>query len=230
VEAKRPAEKAQQLMQLQRTYGNQYVQRVLGSGANLQRAQFGHEDSASLKPAYIQNPNAREDTEKECQDVMRTGLMALFRQESRLEQGKEPPSDASLKAEIEGLAKHRLKRAPIEFEFTDERGRVTKGENQPEALTDKVEDELVSQVKDVKGWHLYGLSIMDAERSVLLAIDNRNPSARRIFWMDGVDGGFKEVTGRVDERITRLTRELWRAQPPDRRRRTRAIFWRFAPA
>jgi hypothetical protein len=225
-----PAGKAQALMELQRTRGNRYVQRVLAGSGGVQRSRFGDEDGAALKPAYIQNPAAREDVEKECREVMPTGLQALFRAKSGVEQGTEPPSDLSLKDTIAKYVKYRLLNLPAEFEFADERGRMTKGENKPEALTDKVEDALIKRVKGVKGWHLFGLSLMDAERSVLLAVDNRNPSALRIYWMDRIEGGFKDVTGRVDERITQFTKEMWTAQPPDRRRRTRVIFWPFAPA
>ncbi len=223
-----PAGKVQGLMELQRTRGNRYVQRMLAG--TVQRARFGEEDGAALKPAFVQNPEARENVEKECREVMPTGLQALFRAKSGAEQGTEPPSDLSLKGTIAQYAKHRLKNVPAEFEFSDERGKLTKGENKPEALTDKVEDALIKQIKGVKGWHLFGLSLMDAQRSVLLAVDNRNPSALRIYWMDRVEGGFKDVTGRVDERISQLTKEMWLAQPPDRRRRTRVIFWPFEPA
>lgn len=229
-ETVRPAGKVQGLMELQRTRGNRYVQRVLGGAGNVQRARFGDEDGAALKPAFVQNPEARENVEKECREVMPTGLQALFRAKSGVEQGTEPPSDLSLKETITGYTKHRLKNLPAEFEFLDERGKMTKGENQPEALTDKVEDALIKQIKGIKGWHLFGLSLMDAQRSVLLAVDNRNPSALRVYWMDRVEGGFRDVTGRVDERITQLTKEMWRAQPPDVRRRTRVIFWPFEPA
>ncbi len=224
-ETEQSAGKAQILMQLQRTRGNQYVQRVLADESSLQRTQFGDED----KPKFVENPAAREDAEKQCREAMPAGLAALFRQESQQEQGKEPPSDASLKATIASYTKYRLKDMPAVFEFSDERGKLTRGENKPEALTDKVEDQLVKLVQAVKGWHLFGLSIMDAQRSVLLAVDNRNPSARRIYWIDRDEGGFKDVTGRVDERIVQLTQELWLAQPPDLRHRTRVIFWPFAP-
>jgi hypothetical protein len=222
--------KVQALMQLQRTVGNQAVQRVLEGAGGVQRARWGGEDAAALKPAFIENPDAMEDTQKECQEVVHTGLFDLLRQKSRLDQDQDAPSDTSLKETIAGYAKYRLKDLPMTFEFSNERGRMTKGEDRPVALTDKVEDEMVKQVKDVKGWHFFGLSIMDAKRSVLLAVDNRNPSQRRINWIDRVEGGFKDVTGRVDERIIQLTQEMWHAQPPDRRQRTRVIFWPFLPA
>jgi hypothetical protein len=199
-------------------------------GARLQRAGYGEEDAAALEPALIQNSSAREDTEKECRVIMQTGLIGLLREKSRAVQGQEPPTDSELEETITGYTKLRLQKAPVQFEFADENSRPTKGENRPEGLMDKVEDALVGKVKAAKGWHLFGLSIMDAQRSVLLAVDNRNPVARRIYWMDRARGGFDDVTGRLDERITRLTQELWSAQPPDRRHRTRATFWTFAVA
>ena len=228
-ESAQPAGKAEALMQLQRTLGNQHVQRVLAGADAVQRARYGEEAGAGVETRFVENPEAREDTQKECREVMPAGLSALLRAKSQVEQGAEPPSDASLKATIAKYVKYRLLDVPAEFEFTDERNKITKGENKPEALTDKVEDRVIKAVKEIKGWHLFGLSIMDAQRSILLAVDNRNPSARRIYWIDRVEGGFRDVTGRVDERITQLTKEMWSAQPPDIRRRTRVFFWPFAP-
>ncbi len=229
-ESAKPAGKAEALMQLQRTLGNQYVQRVLaGEEDSMQRASVQKEADEGPELRLVDNPDARDDTQKGCRELMPTGLAALLRAKSKTEQGVEPPSDASLKATIAKYAKYRLLNVPAEFEFTDERYRVTRGENEPEALTDKVEDQIVKTVKDIEGWHLFGLSIMDATRSVLLAVDNRIPSARRIYWIDRAEGGFKDVTGRVDERVTQLSKELWRAQPPDVRQRTRVMFWPFAP-
>lgn len=221
-----PAGPAHLVIQLQRALGNRAVQQVLEE-AGLQRARFGEDDAAALKPAFIENPNAREGTQKECREIAKTGLLDLLRQKSRAEGGKEPPSDKDLKATIAGYEKYRLKRPGGEFEFTDEDGELTKGEKEPEELTAKVEDAVVSKVQEVKGWHLFGLSIMDAQRSALIAVDNRKPGARRVYWLDRTQGGFEEVTGRLDQRITNLTRELWSAQPPDQRHRTRAAFWTF---
>ena len=237
---KKPAEQtaaktgapADALMQLQRTRGNRYVQKMLDESppAAVQRATYGSEDAAALKPAFVENHDALQDTEKICKTLLPTGLFALFKQKARQEQDAQPPTEQSLKQTIATYAKYRLRNEPAIFEFKDEHGRFTKGEHEPEALTDKVEEAVTKRVKNLKGWHLLGLSIMDAERSVLLAVDNRNPDARRLYWIDPVEGGFKDVTGRLDERITQLTRDLWHAQPPDRRRRTRVCFWPFVPA
>lgn len=226
----RAGSKAQAVMLLQQTLGNQYVQRVVNKPPAIQRAGGLDQDGSMFNPNFIQNPDARDDTQKECREVMKAGLFSLFRAKTVQEQGAEPPTDVELKAQVEDYSKYRLRNEPHEFEFKDERNKITLGENKPESLPEKIEDLLMSQIKNVKGWHLFGLSLMDAERSVLLAVDNRNLNARRIYWMDRIEGGFKDVTGRLDERITQITRDMWLAQPPDRRHRTRVTIWLFTPA
>ncbi|MBN1318555.1 MAG: hypothetical protein JXA42_23950 [Anaerolineales bacterium] len=220
--------KTQAVMLLQRTLGNQYVQRVMDKPPVVQKASLD-QDGSMFNPNFIPNPDAREDTQKECREVMKAGLFALLRNKTIQEQGVEPPTDIELKADVEKYAKYRLRNEPHEFEFKDDQNKLTLGERKPESLTEKIEDLLKAQLKNAKGWHLFGLSLMDAERSVLLAVDNRKPSALRIYWMDRTEGGFKDVTGHLDEKITRVTQEMWLAQPPDRRHRTRVTIWMFTP-
>jgi hypothetical protein len=221
--------KSQAVMLLQRTLGNQHVQRVMNKPPAIQRASLD-QDGSMFNPKFIPNPDARDDTQKECREVMKAGLFSLLRTKTIQEQGVEPPTDVDLKAKVEDYAKYRLRNEPREFEFKDEQNKLTLGERKPESLTEKIEDLIKAQLKNAKGWHLFGLSLMDAERSVLIAVDNRIPSALRIYWMDRVEGGFKDVTGRLDEKITDVTQEMWLAQPPDRRHRTRVTIWMFAPA
>ncbi len=217
----------QAMVQLQQSAGNQAVQR---SVAAVQRALRGAQESATLQHTLIQNPDAVSETEKACRVIMQTALVPLLKNTAIHEQGEEPPTDLALKARVSQYAKLRLHREPSVFEFRDERHRITLGEQSPETLAEKVEDHLVDQVEAVPGWHLLGLSIMDAEHSALLAVDNRNPGARRIYWMDQVEGGYRDVTGRLDAKIEETTRDFWQAQPADRKRRTRVCFWRFVPA
>ena len=154
-ERSQPTGKAEALMQLQRTLGNQFVQRVLaGEEDSVQRASVQDQSEEGPEVRLLDNPDAMEDTQKECRELMPTGLAALLRAKSKTEQGVEPPTDASLKATIAKYAKYRLLDVPAEFEFTDDRYRVTRGDSEPEALTDKVEDQIVKAAKDIKGWHL----------------------------------------------------------------------------
>jgi hypothetical protein len=221
-------QKSQAVMLLQRTLGNQYVQRVMDKPPAIQRAGLD-QDGSMFNPNFIPNPDARDDTQKECREVMKAGLFSLLRTKTIQEQGVEPPTDVELKSQVEKYAKYRLRNEPHEFEFKDNQNKITLGERKPETLTEKIEDLLKAQLKNAKGWHLFGFSLMDAERSVLIAVDNRIPSALRIYWMDRVEGGFKDVTGRLDEKITDVTQEMWLAQPPNRRHRTRVTLWMFVP-
>lgn len=119
--------------------------------------------------------------------------------------------------------------APRVIEFFDERGRPTVGVTAPYTLRESAFDALVSMAGGVRGWHVFGLSIMDGYHSVTLNLDLRDPSAPRVHWSDqwSSKGGWKEYDkAGLDEALTNHTRSWW---SDTKKPRSRATLWRLLP-
>jgi Zn-dependent peptidase ImmA (M78 family) len=165
---------------------------------------FTEEQFASVRQAFEENAKAA--TRASCIAVVNTGLRKLFGAQLK---GK--PLGSEMEKTMARLNALHLADQPVQIEFQDARGRITKGTLAPDMLSESPKDRILGMVGPEPGYYLFGLSIMDGYHSVLLAVDSRNPADRKIYWMDQIYSGLDDVTEKLDDRITRLTKDWWNA-------------------
>jgi len=94
---------------------------------------------------------------------------------------------------VETLRSHAMAGPEIDLKFDARADRWTPG----------LESTVLSKVNsDHPGWYFFGLSVSGAYHSVILAVDNAEGGAPKIYWMDQYAKGFsKNVTGRLDAEL-----------------------------
>jgi hypothetical protein len=164
---------------------------------------FSEEQFGPVREAFEEN--VKKETRDSCIVIVNQGLRKLF-----TEQLKGQRLGSEMEKTMARLSALHLADNPIEIQFLDARGRITRGTIEPDSLSNSVKDAVLAAVGPEPGWYLFGLSIMDGYHSVLLTVDNRDPSVVRIYWMDQIYSGFDDVTDILDERITQKTIEWWK--------------------
>jgi len=105
---------------------------------------------------------------------------------------------------------------PRAFGFLDERGRRTIGVSAPETLRESLFDGLVNLVGRTPGWHLFGMSLLDGNHSVILALDLQDPEQPTVYWADqwSTKGGWLAYASaeELDGEVERLTSAWWRSK------------------
>ncbi len=165
---------------------------------------FTEEQFKPVREAFEEN--VKKTTRDSCIVIVNKGLRRLF-----TEQMKGQRLGSEMEKTMARLNALHLADKPIEIQFLDAKGRLTKGTIAPDSLSSSAKSAVLAAVGPETGWYLFGLSIMDGYHSVLLAVDYRNSSVAKIYWMDQIYSGFDDVTGSLDERIIRLTKQWWKA-------------------
>lgn len=165
---------------------------------------FTEEQFEPVRKVYEENAKKKSEDRDSCIVMVNKGLRKLF-----ADQLKGKPLGSEMEKTMARLIALNLADQPIITEFLDTRSRITKGTLEPDTLSESVEAKLFAVAGSEPGWHLFGLSIMDGYHSVLLALDNRVPTAAKIYWMDQIYTGYLDVTNDLDDRITRLTKRWW---------------------
>lgn len=115
-------------------------------------------------------------------------------------------------------------------DFKDERGRNTTGVTAPKTLRESVYDAAIAMTGGARGWHVFGLSLMDGYHSVALTFDLRDPAAPKVYWCDqwSSNGGFRlHDKASLDAEITRLTSSWW---SEEKKPRSRTTLWKTVPS
>ena len=116
------------------------------------------------------------------------------------------------------------------IEFEDKKGKITTGTLFPQNLHESVWDVVIAMTAGDFGWSVFGLSLMDGNHSVMLTLDNSNPSQPKVYWSDqwSSKGGWKEYDKiGLDSEITNLTQGWWNKQPANRKFNTRVRLLRL---
>lgn len=163
---------------------------------------FTEEQFEPVQKAFTEN--VRKTTRDSCIAIVNKGLRRLFAAQLR---GRRLGSE--MEKTMARLVDLHLADKPMEIQFHDARGRITRGTTEPDSLSISARTAILASVRPEIGWYLFGLSIMDGYHSVLLAVDCRSPAAPAVYWLDQIYSGFDDVTGTLDERITQLTRRWW---------------------
>lgn len=119
--------------------------------------------------------------------------------------------------------------APKVIEFFDERGKATTGVTHPRKLRESALDAMVRMAGNVRGWHVFGLSLMDGYHSVTLNLDLNDAANPKVFWADqwSTKGGWQEYDkAGLDAEIERLTGNWW---TEEKKPRSRTTLWRVLP-
>jgi hypothetical protein len=179
---------------------------IMGTARIIQRqvaGVFTEEQFQPVQEAF--EANVKKTTRDSCIIIVNKGLRKLFIEQLK---GQRIRGDwvRSMETAMDKLRALHLADKPTEIQFFDAKGRITRGTLPPDVLSESAEAKVLSMVGPEVGWYLFGLSIMDGYHSVLLAVDNRNPAAPKIYWMDQIYSGFDDITGKLDVRITELTK------------------------
>jgi len=182
------------------------------------------EDKAveDMKDYFVQN--ATSGKADPCITTMNKGLRKLY--------GKNLKVGSTVQDTMALMEKGGMVSSKKVIEFLDDKGRQTTGVREPQGLSESPSAWLLEQCKGQPGWHVFGMSNMDGYHSITMTVDNRDPSAPKIFWSDqwSSHGGFKEHTpSEFDEKLARLTNSWWngykteKGYPP----RSRLTFWKL---
>jgi Papain-like cysteine protease AvrRpt2 len=170
---------------------------------------------------------------RNCITIMNAGLRQLYGSRLQNSDGSGKALGSTVQDTMAALMGYGLAQMPQVFEFQDASGRLTHGTVRPDSLISSVEAWLNAQgeANAQSAWYVFGLSIMDGYHSVVLALSfsGTGDAATRIYWADQIHGGWDDVTGGVDARITSLTQRWWDPLSPDRKARTRVTVWPLVP-
>jgi len=117
-----------------------------------------------------------------------------------------------------------------ELWFLDSRGRRNTGSRRPEALQNSVWDTMVQLAVGDAGWSVFTMSVMDGNHSVLLTLDNTDPSSPRVYWSDqwSTKGGWKSCDrSSLDQEVLHLVQSWWDGQEAGRKFTTVVRLWRL---
>jgi N-acetyl-anhydromuramyl-L-alanine amidase AmpD len=198
---------------------------ALGFGA------FAGTDVDRMKTEFVNNAAAGA-ARQNCITIMNAGLRRLYGPALLESDGSQRALSDRVNRTMDALQNYGLAGARQDFEFLNASGTLTKGVLRPERLRDSVEGWLMSQAdaNQMSAWYIFGLSLMDGYHSVLLALmfsGSGNPLTK-LYWLDQIYGGFDDVTGSADARITDRTQKWWDGETT--KPRTRATIWPLIPA
>jgi V8-like Glu-specific endopeptidase len=193
---------------------------------------------ATFPEAAVQQMQAdfvrAQSVQTDCVQVLNSGLRQLFGAALANADGTPKALGTTVQDSMAALARYGMAQDAHEFEFADAAGMLTKGVARPEHLQDSAEDWLVNQADSGHdhGWYAFVLSLLDGYHNVVLALDfsGRGDAGTKLFWLDQIHGGFDEVTGTLDARITRHTQEWWDPLDASHKPKTRVSVWPLSPA
>ncbi|HEY0405903.1 MAG TPA: N-acetylmuramoyl-L-alanine amidase [Pyrinomonadaceae bacterium] len=189
-------------------------------------------DVQNMRSEFVRNATAGA-AKSNCITISNAGLRQLFGQSLLNPNGTHKPLGSTIQDTMAALQGYGLAQAAQVFEFNDARGRLTKGVAAPVSLQTSVEAWMLSQAeaKAQSAWYCFGLSIMDGYHSVVLALSFSGTGNvdTRVYWADQIYSGWDDVTGGVDDRLTRLTVGWWNPLPVNRKARTRVTLWPLSP-
>jgi len=179
---------------------------------------FEEQEVDALKPLY----EIGNRTKYSCIGILNKAVLTLYSEKLKGEK-----LGSTIQDTMNALGKLNVVGAPVVIEFFDAKGNITTGMEKPKNLSQSMEKLVLSSSAPLKGWYLYGLSIMDGYHSVLLAVDATSDS-KKVYWLDQI-GGFVDVTGNLDGHIETKTVSWWQAvlDGKGKRYRTRATIWFF---
>ena len=167
---------------------------------------------------------------------LNAALRQLFNSALRNADGTDKPLGATVQDTMSALQGYGLALPKNDFEFADPTGALTRGAARPDHLRDSVEDWIAHDPDPdphpdagaQAGWECYGISLLDGYHGVILA-HGGNGAGPRLYWIDQINGGFDDVTGKLDQRIASLTQKWWDPQDAARKPRTRVSVWPLTP-
>jgi N-acetyl-anhydromuramyl-L-alanine amidase AmpD len=168
-----------------------------------------------------------------CIEIMNAGLRAFYGSELDNTDGTRKPLGSSVQATMAALESYGLAQSPQVFDFVDAAGRVTTGTRRPDRLAPSVEGSIMAraEAEAMSGWYVFGLSVMDGYHSVTLAVqfNGTGDSLTKVYWADQIYGGWDDVTGTLDDRLTQRTQSWWDPLPANRKAKTSARVWALNP-
>jgi len=203
-----------------------------GYSATLGLTAFPPSAIEKLKAVTVPNSAKARGVRMDCITCMNAGLRALYEDELKNGDGSNKALSSTVQGTMGALQTYRLAQDAQVFEFRKADGGLTRGNSRPDHLDQSIEDWIVKQGDAIpqSGWYVFGLSIMDGYHSVLLALqsDGTGYSAtHRLYWIDQIYGGFDDVTGTADARITERTQNWWDGASP--KPKTKATVWPLNP-
>jgi hypothetical protein len=182
---------------------------------------FAPASVATMRDFFIRN--AKSDSPDSCIGTLNKGVRLLYGDPSQKVGSEVDKTMAKLKA-----ASRAGPGRNVEFEAKG--GRVTSGTLYPQKLHESLWSVLLEMAGGDPGWSVFGLSILDGYHSVVLTLDNADPSKPRVYWSDqwSSKGGWKEYNQtELDAEITRLTQSWWAEHPDNRKPNTHSTLWRM---
>jgi hypothetical protein len=168
---------------------------------------------------------------KDCITITNAGVRKLFGSRLQNADGTSKALGSTCQDTMRALQGYGLAAAEQVFEFNDAAGAMTKGARRPDHLVSSIESWLVSQAdataNNMSALYVFGLSIMDGYHSVILVLDYAGigEPLTRVYWADQIYGGWDDVTGQLDARITSRTQGWWDPLPAGKKAKTRATVW-----
>ena len=120
----------------------------------------------------------------------------------------------------------------LEFVDKDEKD-ATYGSREPHHFKNNVSilKVLLEMSNDDIGWSVFALSIADGHHSVILTLDNNNPSNPKVYWSDqwlSKRGWMEYGEADLKKEIERITINAWKKlTKSNQRRNTMTRLWRF---
>jgi N-acetyl-anhydromuramyl-L-alanine amidase AmpD len=184
-----------------------------------------------LKATTVANAARAKPAKLNCLDILNAALRQLYESKLKDPSGALKPLGSSVQGTMAKLQEYGLAGDQHVVQFRNAAGKITSGIARPEALNESVEAWVLAQCEAnaQSGWYVFGLSVMDGYHSVQLAVSFSGTSSplTRVYWVDQIYNGWDDVTGAVDDRITRLTQGWWDSATP--KPKTRATIWPLYP-
>ncbi|MCB0208140.1 MAG: trypsin-like peptidase domain-containing protein [Anaerolineae bacterium] len=200
-------------------------QSIYGHGLAL--SSFGGEAVELMRQEFV--ANAQQGSPRSCIVIANAGLRQLYGSMLQNADGSNKQLGPTIQGTMGALQRYGLADSPQEFEFNNASGSLTRGVVRPHALRRSVEQWLLDQAESnqMSAWYVFGLSIMDGYHSVVLVLQfsGMNNPDTRLYWLDQIYSGWDDVTGTLDNRITRLTQGWWDPLPQQYKARTRVTVW-----
>jgi hypothetical protein len=193
---------------------------------------FSYDDIQAMKAVTVPNAAKAKGTRMDCITTMNAALRALYGDGLKNADGSNKSLSSTVQDTMAALQSYGLASSGQVFEFRKADGGLTKGNSRPDHLDQSIEDWINNQAdaQAQSGYYVFGLSIMDGYQSVLLVLQfgGKGDAATKVYWVDQIYGGWDDVTGGVDARVTDRTQKWWDGADPHPK--TRATIWPLNPA